>query len=115
MCSSDGLPLDFIFYEGKGTDVTSLEDTRFLDLGGKVFLKLSDSLFPGSLIYVDRYFTSELLLDFLLNRELHVTVTLLKNKVPKLTQLKSDSEMRREGRGSIDQVVRVDQNIFLVK
>ncbi|XP_035225276.1 uncharacterized protein LOC118197834 [Stegodyphus dumicola] len=48
MCSSYGLPLDFIFYEGKGTDVTSPEDTSFLDLGGKVVLKLSDSLFPGS-------------------------------------------------------------------
>ncbi|GBN03032.1 hypothetical protein AVEN_181052-1 [Araneus ventricosus] len=46
MCTTYGLPLDFIFYEGKGTDVQSPEDTRDLDLGGKIALKLSDSLQP---------------------------------------------------------------------
>lgn len=109
------LPLNFIFYGGKGTDITSPEDTNFLDLGGKVVLKLPDSLYPGSSIYVDRYFTSVLLLDLLLNRELHVTGTLMKNKVPKHIQLKSDAEMRQEGRGSIDQVVRGDKKISLLK
>nr|XP_015910855.3 piggyBac transposable element-derived protein 3 [Parasteatoda tepidariorum] len=115
MCTSYGLPLDFIFYEGKGTDVSSPEDTSFMDLGGKIVLKLSDSLFPGSSIYFDRYFTSELLLDLLLNRELYATGTLMKNKVPKLIQLKTDAEMRREGRGSINQIVRGDKHISLVK
>ncbi|GBO13274.1 hypothetical protein AVEN_84739-1 [Araneus ventricosus] len=33
MCTTYGLPLDFIFYEGKGTDVQSPEDTSDLDLG----------------------------------------------------------------------------------
>ncbi|GFX02284.1 hypothetical protein TNCV_2503481 [Trichonephila clavipes] len=42
-----------------------------------------------------------------MNRELYVIGTLI--------QQKSDSEMRREGRGSIEQVVRVDQKIYLVK
>lgn len=44
-CSSYGLLLDFIFYEGKKTAVKSPEDTSLLDLEGKVVLKLSDALF----------------------------------------------------------------------
>ncbi|GBM80019.1 hypothetical protein AVEN_202533-1, partial [Araneus ventricosus] len=33
MCTTYGLPLDFMFYEGKGTDVQSPEGTTDLDLG----------------------------------------------------------------------------------
>ncbi|GBL80675.1 hypothetical protein AVEN_225328-1 [Araneus ventricosus] len=115
MCTTYGLPLDFIFYEGKGTDVESLADTSDLDLGGKIALKLSDSLQPWSSIYVDRYFTSELLFDILLNREVFATGTLMKNKVPKLTELQTDRDMKRNGRGSVDQIVRNDKRCCLVK
>ncbi|GBM29756.1 PiggyBac transposable element-derived protein 1 [Araneus ventricosus] len=115
MCTTYGLPLDFIFYEGKGTDVQSPEDTSDLDLGGKIALKLSDSLQPWSSFYVDRYFTSELLFDILLNREVFATGTLMKNKVPKLTELQTDRYMKRNGRGSVDQIVRNDKRCCLVK
>ncbi|GBM48056.1 hypothetical protein AVEN_34382-1 [Araneus ventricosus] len=112
MCTTYGLPLDFIFYEGKGTDVQSPEDTSDLDLGGKIALKLSDSLQPWSSIYVDRYLTSELLFDILLNREVFATGTLMKNKVPKLTELQTDRDMKRNGRGSVDQIVRNDKKML---
>lgn len=64
-----------------------------------------DSLQPGLSIYVDRYLTSELLFDLLLNRKLYGTGTLMKNKVPKFLNLNTDAELKSAGRGSNDQIV----------
>ncbi|GFT83608.1 hypothetical protein NPIL_118851 [Nephila pilipes] len=46
----------------------------------------------------------------LLNREILATGTLVKNKAPKLGELQTDREMKRNGRGSVDQIVRYDNN-----
>lgn len=86
-----------------------------LDLGGKIILKLSDSLQLWSSVYVNRYFTSKLLFNFLLNREVFATGTLMKCRVPKLAELQTDRYMKRSSRGSIDQIVRNDKKCCLVK
>lgn len=61
--SSDGLPLDFFMYEGKGDKIS--ENYDYLDIGGKVVMYLAESLPQGCIIYTDRYFTSVELLDCL--------------------------------------------------
>lgn len=52
-----------------------------------------------------------MVLDVLLNRELYITGTVIKNKIPKSKKLKTVSEMMREGRQSVDRIVRSDKNI----
>ena len=64
----DGLPLDFFIYQGAEDEInTSIKDNdaKYLDIGGKVVLKLSENLSPGCTLYMDRYFTSIPLLDML--------------------------------------------------
>lgn len=79
----NGLPLDLYLYQGQGTSVESalypMPDK--IDLGGRVVLKLADTLPKYSSIYMDRYFTSIPLLDTLLNRNIYATGTLMKSRV----------------------------------
>lgn len=65
---------------------------------------------------MDRYFNSELLLD-LMDSEAEVsgTGTIQKIRVPKNSKLRDDNQLQREGRGSVDQSVRSDGQVTLVK
>lgn len=68
-CAPDGLPLDFFLYEGKGDTILSENEINYqgLDMSGKVIVRLSRHLSEGTSIFIDRFFTSTLLLD-----ELHL-------------------------------------------
>lgn len=112
----DGLPLDFLIYNGKGDLI--VDDPMFsrLNIGGKSVIKLLSTFPRGISVYMDRYFTSEELLDLLHSeREATGTGTLQKMRIPSNSKLKEDKIMKREGRGSIDQSVRSDGQISLVK
>jgi hypothetical protein len=78
------LPLDFYLYQGGGTSIESAlyPMPEKQDLGGRVVLKLVDTLSKHTSIYIDRYFTSVALLDTLLNRTIYATGTLKKDRVP---------------------------------
>ncbi|XP_069683167.1 piggyBac transposable element-derived protein 3-like [Periplaneta americana] len=117
LSTPSGLPLDFMMYEGKGKEISSEKSTvpEKLDVGGRVVLKLADSLPPGSSIFIDRYFTSVELLDCLILRNISGTGTIMASRVPKKVQFKSDTDMKKEGRGSYDQVVRNDDKLALLK
>lgn len=116
MASPDGLPLDFFLYEGKGDTIMEDEQVKSLDIGGKVVMHLSTRLPPGCSIYMERYFTSVPLLELLqFMRECTGTGTLRKNRIPKNCHLKSDSELRRQGRGSHSQQVHSDGQVAIVK
>ena len=64
MANPNGLVLNFKFYQGKTTfPEYSLQG---FGLAASAILHLSDSLTPGHLIYFDRFFTSQNLVDELL-------------------------------------------------
>lgn len=128
MANPNGLPLDLYLYQGKGTSIESAmyPTPEKIDLGGRVVLKLADTLPQETSIYFDRYFTSILLLDTLSNRRIHGTGTLMKNRVPEYrrptaqnrrpkTLLKSDRSLQTSGRGSYDCVVRQDKKLAVIK
>lgn len=116
VAAADGLPLDFFFYQGKGDPIVSEENLQHLDVGGKAVLKLIRSFPSGVSIYLDRFFTSQVLLDTLFSEAGATgTGTLSKKKVPHASKLKKDSELKREGRGSVDQSVRSDGQVAIVK
>ncbi|XP_046674855.1 piggyBac transposable element-derived protein 2-like [Homalodisca vitripennis] len=79
-------------------------------------MKLLRTFPQGVSVYMDRYFTSEELLDLLHSeREATGTGTLQKQRIPPNSKLKEDKIMKREGRGSVDQSVRSDGQISVVK
>lgn len=115
----DGLPLDFFIYQGSGDKIISNsadDDLKELDTGGKVVLRLAENLPPGCNLYMDRYFTSIHLLDILhYKANCQGTGTLRKNNIPYNINFKTDSEMKRQGRGSVDEKVRSDGQVCVVK
>lgn len=112
----DGLPLDFFFYNGKGDPIVADPIFSRLNIGGKSVIKLLTTFPKGVSVYMDRYFTSEDLLDMLHSeREASGTGTLQNQRIPPDTKLKEDKDLKKEGRGAIDQSVRSDGQISVVK
>lgn len=113
-----GIPLDFILYEGKGSEIlpqkASLPDK--IDIGGRVVLKLADTLPAGCGIFMDRYFTSIPLAETLRKqRNIYSTGTIMASRIPKTTTLILDKEIKKKSRGFHDQVVREDDMVALIK
>lgn len=108
-----GLILDFEIYQGKNTFLQA--DVAEMGVGPSAVVRLSTTLLEGTHIYVDRYFTTVRLLEYLLNKNILVTGTINKNRVPKSVNLTSDKVMARLGRGSSEQDVRSDGNMNIVQ
>lgn len=113
LANPNGIVLDFIFYQGE-TTFPELTASGF-SLGESSVLKLTESLTPGHCIYYDRYFTTEKLVTELLSRGFLSTGTINNLRVPKDARLKSDKEMRKEGRGACDMLVRQDEKVCILK
>lgn len=95
VCSSDGLPLDFFLYEGKGDSILPNDELNYpkLDIGGKVIVRLTQNLPKGISIFMDRYFTSIDLLDELHLRGFQGSSTLQNDRIPGCAPLYSDAEL----------------------
>ena len=118
LAATDGLPLDFFLYQGKGDPIVPVTEDCYkdLDVGGKSVMKLSAILPPGVTIYMDRYFTSPLLLDFVhIDVECQATGMLQKSRIPKDVKLVPDNVMKKQARGSVDQSFRSEGQISVVK
>lgn len=113
LANPNGIVLDYIFYQGE-TTFPELTSSGF-SLGESSVIKLTESLTPGHNIYHDRYFTSEKLVNELLIRGFLSTGTINSLRVPKTARLKSDKEMRKEGRGFCDMLVRHDEKVCILK
>ncbi|KAG0414393.1 hypothetical protein HPB47_008460 [Ixodes persulcatus] len=113
-CSKDGVAHDFEFYQGKGTGV----DPKYahLGLGGSVVMRLVESLLKGQNLscYFDNYFTSVRLLQELKTVEILGTGTIRSNRLLGCT-LKSEKEMRKEERGTIDSKISEDGDVVIVR
>lgn len=96
------------FNNGKGDPI--VEEPLFcsLTIGGKAVLKLLRTFPKGVSVYMDRYFTSEYLMEMLHSEaEATGTGTLQKQRIPN-SKVKDDKELKQEGRGSVDMSVRSD-------
>lgn len=111
--TSDGLPLDFFLYQVKG--ITDIESKVDLDLGGKVVVKLSESLLAGCHVYLNKCFTSLTVMEVLFTEGIHCTGTLQLQRIPKECDLECDSGIGSMERGSYVQLVREDGQFSIVK
>ena len=116
LASSTGIVLDFIVDQGVATYHVIPDEFR-VGVGGAVIAHLAESLHRGSQLYCDRYFTSLPLIDYMLKEHgVHVTGTVMKNRIPtEIRQLSDDRELVRKGRRSCELTVRKDNKITLVK
>lgn len=67
-----GLILDFELYQGQNT---FLHSNKTLGVGPSAVIRLEETLKEGTHIYIDRYFTTIPLLDFMLERKIFTTGT----------------------------------------
>ncbi|KAK9709451.1 Transposase IS4 [Popillia japonica] len=125
MTTPDGIPLNFIMYAAENSDFSSALEAPKMDIGGRVVLKLAESLLnSNSSIIMDRYFTSIPLLQILLANNIKAAWTLMKSRISFIsdrTLMKSrisfisDLALKRAGRGSHDQFVSNDNNVVITK
>nr|XP_054928570.1 piggyBac transposable element-derived protein 2-like [Dermacentor andersoni] len=113
-CSSDGMAQDFEFYQGKGTGVS--KDHSYLGLGGSVVMRLVQHLPRGQNIrcFMDNYFSS-----VPLYRELKLLGILASGSIRSNRllgcELKSDKELKKEGRGSHDFKITEEEDVVIVR
>ncbi|KAH8024572.1 hypothetical protein HPB51_025491 [Rhipicephalus microplus] len=112
--SFDGLAHDFEFYQGKGTGVS--KEHAHLGLGGSVVMRLVESLPKAQNIkcYMDNYFTSVKLFLELKKIGILASGTIRGNRLAGCV-MKTDKEMKKEGRGSYDERVSQNDEVVLVR
>lgn len=100
LSNPSGIVLDFIIYQGSET----FSGSSYLEmgLGATAVLTLAEPLVPGHVLYHDRYFSSLKLCNALLKRGIRSSGTIMSNRIPKTVLLKTDKELKKEGRGSVD-------------
>ena len=117
LATPGGLVLDFFIYQGAKTwpDGRPREN---LGVGGSVVAKLLDGRIPSEhTVYCDRYFTSIPLFEYLLERRIFATGTILNSRIDNSirTKLTGDADLKKRGRGSYDEFVREDGQISILK
>ncbi|XP_039298104.1 piggyBac transposable element-derived protein 1-like [Nilaparvata lugens] len=106
LATPGGLVLDFCVYQGKGT--TFQTDCHLtLNVAEAVVMKLSESVPASSCIYMDRYFTTEKLIDLLGEQQIACTGTVMRNKLPKCDFI-CDKDFSRLPRGTTEMFVSQD-------
>lgn len=108
-----GLVLDFEIYQGKGTllEVCDVD----LGVGPSAVIRLIQSLSPGTHVFIDRYFTTVRLLEYLLDKNILCTGTIMKSRVPAAVHLTPEKTIKKFPRGFSEQTVRSDGKINVVQ
>ncbi|XP_072380610.1 uncharacterized protein [Diabrotica undecimpunctata] len=116
VAAPDGLPLDFFVYQGKGETIVDDKRFKLIDVDGKAVLKLLSTFSCEVLVYMDRYFNFEHLLDLLHSeREATGTGSLIQITIPKKYKLRSDIDLKKEGRRAINKIISSDRQVTIVK
>jgi Transposase IS4 len=111
--SQQGLVMDFVVYQGANSFAPVPLDSK-LGVAGSVVAHLAQTLPVGSQIYCDRYFTSLSLAEYMLSKDIYITGTVQKCRVPKdAMKLSDDKLLMAKGRGSSTCVVN-DKNTAAV-
>ena len=115
LATPSGLVLDFVVYQGVNSFADVPEGVR-IGAAGLPIAHLAATLRPGTMLYCDRYFTSIPLIEYMLQKEIYITGTIIKNRVPKdAAKLSDDKVLKLKGRGSSDMIVKSDPAISIVK
>ncbi|XP_039300093.1 piggyBac transposable element-derived protein 3-like, partial [Nilaparvata lugens] len=109
LCGESGTMFDFLIYQGSTTEVKS-EYTQF-GLGAAVVMQLSERLPQFFQIYFDNFFSTYPLFQWLIKKEIYAVGTIRVDRFCK-PPLKTDSEMKKLPRGSVDEVVSKDEIIL---
>ena len=115
-CAAFGYLHIFDVHQGKGTGIGNDEDISGCGLGGNVVLKLCSTL-PEKhnfKIFADNYFSNFAMIKELTQRDLFYVGTINSNRLHG-APLKSEKEMKAEGRGAFDCVVQTTTKISLVR
>ncbi|XP_061170245.1 piggyBac transposable element-derived protein 2-like [Saccostrea echinata] len=101
---------DFDVYQGSFE-----KNANSIGVGGDVVLKLVSTLEPNNYkIFADNYFTSPSLVKALKERSFWYVGTVRSNRLRGCT-LKSEKELKKEGRGSVDYRVETSCNIIALR
>lgn len=112
LCGESGTMYDFlIIYQGSTTEINS-ELAQF-GLGAAIVMQLSERLSPSCQVYFDNFFSSYNLFQWLQKRDIYAVGTIRIDRFNK-PPLKSDTEMKKMPRGSVDEVHSID-GIVLTK
>lgn len=113
LAACDGLVLDFHLYTGKGT--VPENDLKVLGLGASI-VKLLTQTVPQDgrhCVYTDRFFTSTKCLEYLKEKNIFSTGTVMKNRIGSVIhKLKSDKDLKR---GEYDEFVQENDSACLLK
>ena len=111
-----GVVLDFRLYIGSGTIDDLAEDIRCMGLGASAVISRTPSIPPGTMLYFDRSFTSEQLLDYLLQIKISGTGTVIKTRIPRNISFQDDNSMlKNSGRGAYETFERQDKKMTCTK
>lgn len=118
-CGISGMVYDFIPYGGEDT----FRNHQFSDIeegygfGAKVVIALCKSIqnMPLSTAYFDNYFTSLELVSYLREEFGILALGTVRSNRLRDCPIKSDKDLRKEGRGSFDQKVDNDNRLVIIK
>lgn len=79
--SADGIVLDFEVYQGALS--SQVKEAEGLDLGVLVFKRLAKTMYPGTTVYCDQFFITMKAVDQMLEKQVHLPGTIMKNWVSK--------------------------------
>ncbi|KAG5894991.1 hypothetical protein JTB14_014877 [Gonioctena quinquepunctata] len=117
MTTPKGVPLDFHLYEAKESFVDSClaKMPEKLDIGGRMVLKLTETLPIGVSVYTDRYSTSISLIDLLSPRQITLAGTIMASRIPKNAAFLNDNQLKKSGRGSHDGWSKTENEYITIK
>ncbi|RXN11622.1 piggyBac transposable element-derived 3-like protein [Labeo rohita] len=97
--TADGIVLDFELYQGTGSLIGKVEEPEGLGLGSLVVEHLCQTLHRGTKVYCDRFFTTIKGAQRMMEKELYMTGTIMKNRLAGAKhKLPSDKAMKNAGR-----------------
>ena len=95
LANPNGVILDFHAYTGEGTFRHLAQQVTDTDIGASAVITLLNNVPVGSSLSFDRYFTSEALLDYLLEHNISGTGTVIKSRFPRGNTFKEDSAIKK--------------------
>ena len=109
---ASGMLYDFEVYQGSITE----KGTDSIGVGGDVVIRMISGLPSGKnyLIFADNFFTSLPLVERLQQRQIQFIGTVRPNRLKGL-DLKSEKQLKKEGRGSCDSKVELNSNVFALR
>lgn len=114
LCGTSGIMYDFIIYQGSTTELNP-DQQEVLGLGASVVLKLCERIGEKNIqLYYDNFFSNYNLLQYLRQKNIYVAGTARVERF-KNPPFSSDADMKKQGRGTAEELVSGDGEVILTK